>query len=100
MSDRYEGQPFLRLLECFVLWSIDQLPVEQAARLEEMAPRLASVYGRSGSWQDIVANEMEFSACIPDALRGMWERTLDNVQDGTAVDPEVWARQVVDSNFN
>ena len=30
MNDRYEGKPFLRLLECYVLWSVDQLRPGQA----------------------------------------------------------------------
>jgi hypothetical protein len=43
---------------------------------------------------------MEFSPDLPDALRGMWERTLANAGDQRdTVDPEVWAQQVVDSNF-
>lgn len=43
---------------------------------------------------------MEFSPDLPDTLRGMWERTLANVGDQRdTVDPEVWAQQVVDSNF-
>jgi hypothetical protein len=42
MSDRYEGKPFLRLLECYVLWSVDELPASQAELLKEMTPRLAS----------------------------------------------------------
>jgi len=99
VSDRYEGRPFLRLLECFVLWSVGQLPMEQAARLEEMAPKLAVVYGTSGSWQNLVVSEMEFSEGISEALRGMWERTVDNAGDALDIDPEIWAQQVVDSNF-
>lgn len=100
MNDRYEGKPFLRLLECYVLWSVDHLPLGQAEKLEEMAPRLAATYGVDGTWQDIVAAQMEFSNGLPGALREMWERTLAIAgEQRVTVDPEVWAQQVVDSNF-
>lgn len=100
MSDRYEGKPFLRLLECYVLWSVDELPANQAEKLEEMTPKLASTYGTDGAWHDIVAAQMEFSPGLADAFRGMWERTLANAGDQRdTIDPELWAQQVVDSNF-
>ena len=100
MSDRYEGRPFLHLLECFVLWSVDELPASQAAILDEMAPKLASAYGSAGSWQDIVAAQMELSPELTDALRGMWERTLAGAGgQRDTVDPKLWAQQVVDLNF-
>ena len=53
MTDRDDGKPFLRLLEC-----------------------------------------------VPGALPRMWERTLVNVGGRVGeVDAELWAQQVVDSNF-
>lgn len=100
MSDRYEGKPFLRLLECYVLWSVKQLHPDHETTLGEVAPKLAAAYGLDGSWQEIVAAQMEFPPDLPNALRGMWERTLASTGDqGEAVDPELWAQQVVDSNF-
>ncbi len=100
MTDRYDGKPFLRLLECYVLWSVGRLSQGQADALEGMAPKLAATYGADGTWQDIVAAQMEFSPGLPEALRGMWDRTLVNAGGGQdAVDPELWAQQVVDSNF-
>ena len=100
MSDRYEGKPFLRLLECYVLWSVDELPADLAEMLEGMTPNLASVYETSGTWQDIVAAQMEFPSDLVDTLRGMWDRALASAGDQRdAIDPESWAQQVVDSNF-
>lgn len=100
MSDRYEGQPLLRVLECYVLWSVDHLAPGQAEKLELMAPGLAATYGTDGTWQEIIAAQMAFPPSLPDALRGMWERTLANARDQRdTVDPELWAQQVVDSNF-
>lgn len=100
MSGRYSGKPFLRLLECYVLWSVGQLPKEQAEMLEGMAPKLGATYGVDGTWQEVVASQMEFPPDLSEALQGMWDRTLVDAggQRGT-VDPEIWAQQVVDSNF-
>jgi hypothetical protein len=65
-----------------------------------MTARLAATYGVDGTWQDIVAAQMEFSPGLPDALREMWDRTLANAGDQRdTIDPELWAQQVVDSNF-
>lgn len=100
MTGRYEGKPFLRLLECYVLWSVDQLPSGQADALEVMAPKLAATYGVEGTWQDVVAAQMEFPPDLPDALRGMWERALvDAGGSRDTVDAELWAQRVVDSSF-
>jgi hypothetical protein len=100
VNDRYDGKPFLRLLECYVLWSIDRLPMEYSEQLEEMTPRLAATYGADGTWQEIVAAQMEFPPGLPDALRGMWERTLANADEQQGeIDSQFWAQQVVDSNF-
>lgn len=97
---RYDGKPFLRLLECYVLWAVGQLSAEDAESLEAMSASLAATYGRDGTWQRIVAAEMEFPAELPSALRGMWERTLGDAGDKRdSIDPESWARQVVDTNF-
>jgi hypothetical protein len=97
---RYDGRPFLRLLECYVLWSVDQLSQDQAEKLEEMTPSLAATYGSGGTWQDIVAAQMELGPEVPGALRGMWERTLATAGgQPDAVDAERWAQEVVDANF-
>lgn len=68
--------------------------------LTAMTPKLQETYGRSGSWQDIVAAEMGLSDDLPAALRTMWERTVAASHD-QSVRPgvEEWARQVVDANF-
>ena len=105
-GDKCRGAPFvyrttcIELIECYVLWEVDRLPQGQADALESMAPKLAATYGADGTWQDIVAAQMGFYPGLPEALRGMWDRTLVSAGGGQdAVDPEHWAQQVVDSNF-
>jgi hypothetical protein len=40
MQQRYAGRPFLRLLECYVLWAAGVLPAADEQRLEAMTPKL------------------------------------------------------------
>lgn len=58
--DRYAGKPFLRLLDSYFLDVIGQLGEAQNAALVAMQPRLAAVYRDQGSWQEIVARQMDF----------------------------------------
>src|SRR5262245_59608418 len=99
-DDRYAGRPFLRLLDCFVLWSIGELPAGQAAQLTEITPDLQRVYGTTGTWQQIVSTQMNFTDQLPDKLRAMWERNTNLARERhehlSSVD---WARAVVDQNF-
>lgn len=97
---RYQGRPFLRLLECYVLWAVGQLDARQAEVLERMTPKLRQTYRTGGSWQEIVAAEMGFPDSLPEALRSMWARNQQIARDdGTELEPEQFARMVADSNF-
>src|SRR5215211_6368897 len=55
---RYDGKPFLRLLECYVLWAAGRLPDDEAAQLDRMTPKLREIYGANGSWHDIVVAQI------------------------------------------
>ena len=97
---RYDGKPFLRFLDCYVLKSIGELDVQQERALDAMAPKLASLYGEEGTWFDIVASQMHFPATLPDQIKGIWERgKADAAQKGIVVSPDEFTRQFVDTNF-
>lgn len=99
-SDRYAGKPFLRVLECYVLWAVGELGVDQAETLERMTPKLRQTYHAGGSWQEIVAAQMEFSESMPDALRSMWDKNQAIAREnGVVLEAEEFARMVVDSNY-
>ena len=68
-NPRYEGRPFLRLLEFYVLWAIGELSGKQALFLEEITPKLRSTYHREGDWQSIIVAEMEFPPHPPAKIR-------------------------------
>lgn len=76
-EDHYESRPFLRLLECLALDAIDALDPEQRAALEAMAPTLAESLGREGTWQQIVAAQMNWGDGIEVAIRELWDRNRE-----------------------
>ncbi|GAA4786862.1 hypothetical protein [Lysobacter hankyongensis] len=97
---RYDGKPFLRLLELYVLNSIGELSDLDANRLRELEPGLRETYGVSGSWVEIVGAVMEFKPSLPDKIRDLWFATIarSNAR-GDAPDPEQFACAFVDANF-
>lgn len=96
-TDRYKGRPFLRFLECYVLWAIGELSDQDAARLDLIAAEQRRIHGYEGTWQEIVARQMDFPEGLRDALASMWERNLTRArQAGEHLDPEPWAAEVVD----
>lgn len=98
--DRYIHKPFLRLLECYVLNSIEQLDDNQRAILAQMEPKLASVYKMNGSWLDIVRFQMNFPESLPKQIKDIWSKYLDEAKkQGAHVDPNEFAKSFVDQNF-
>ncbi|MCP3675258.1 MAG: hypothetical protein GY829_12405 [Gammaproteobacteria bacterium] len=98
--DRYTGKPFLRLIECYVLNSIDQLDDAQRSTLIKMEPKLSGVYNIQGSWLEIVSAQMEFPETFPDQIRDFWNGYLEHAKSqGQSVDPNEFAISFVDQNF-
>jgi hypothetical protein len=80
-DDRYTGRPFLRLIECLALDAIGALDPVQRELLEKMAPQLAESLGREGTWQQIVAAQMQWGEGIEDAIREVWDRNNELARD-------------------
>lgn len=99
-NSRYEGKPLLRLLECYVLWVIEELPEKDAATLREMTPKLRSVYRLEGDWQQIVVTVMQLPSDIPGAIRNIWLKNSEIAQrNGTLLTPQQFAEMFVDQNL-
>ncbi|MGK6321433.1 hypothetical protein [Sphingomonas sp. DT-204] len=97
---RYDGKPFLRLLDCYVLKSIGELDAQQESSLKAMEPKLADIYGQGGSWFDIVANQMDFPPTLPSQIKSIWDAGKANAAlQGVTVSPEEFTQQFVDKNF-
>jgi hypothetical protein len=98
--NRYEGKPFLRLLECFVLSAIDALTDEQHAALTALEPKLHQLYGTQGSWSEVVAAQMGFPESVAEKIREIWRiNSAKFAQAGAQINPEDFAQNFVDTNF-
>lgn len=103
MSDelnRYEGKPFLRLLECYVLEAVGQLHEEQRATLLKMEPQICQVYQRDGAWFEVINAEMGFTEDTVTQIRQVWAANLEKAKEmGASIDPNAFAMEYVDRFF-
>lgn len=66
-----------------------------------MTPKLREVYNRQGSWQEIVAGEMELLPDLPQHIQALWTRNKQRVENsGVELPAEEFARMLVDQNFD
>lgn len=99
-NPRYDGKPLLRLLELYVLRSIDKLLPEDQRTLEGIAPKLQALYGGNGDWHEAVAAAVRMSAHMPAAIRDMWTRNVEIARiNGVTLHPQNFAEMFVDENF-
>ena len=97
---RYDGKPFLRLLDSYVLKAIGCLDPQQEAGLVAMEPKLAEVYGSTGGWDAIVAGQMDFPEGLSTQILQIWEAGKRKAAElGVVPDPNEFTRQFVDANF-
>lgn len=71
-ADRYEGRPLLRLLDCYILEVIGQLDERQRETLVRMEPKLQLTFKSSGSWANILEEQMDFMPSVPGKIRDFW----------------------------
>jgi hypothetical protein len=99
-SQRYQGKPLLRLLECYVLKSLDLLPESDGRNLTTMQPKLAQIYGKQGTWDEIIAATMELPKNMPSLIRDMWARNQEIAKaNGVTLTPQQFAEMFVDQNL-
>jgi hypothetical protein len=90
--DRYANNPFLRLLDSYVLKAIGQLDEKHEQSLRQMTPDLVKIYGVQGSWDEIVAQEMEFSPDTPSKIKEIWEKNVEMAKaQRQSIDPKEFA---------
>jgi len=101
VSDRYEGKPFLRLLDSYVLAAIGHLDDANANWLTEAEPHFRATFGAKGSWRDIVMSRMQFPEGMEASIREIWQqgRVKFLAMDGTEPDPVAFTHQFVDTKF-
>ena len=101
MTDRYEGKPFLRLLDSYVLDTIGHLDEANRKWLVEAEPYFRETFGGKGGWRDIVATRMQFPEGIDAAIVEAWEKGSVRFRADTGEDPHPvqFTHMFVDQNF-
>lgn len=100
MTDRYQGKPFLRLLDSYILDAIGQLSYEEKDGLAIVQPRLAQLYRTDGTWQEIVAGQLDLPESFPQEVERIWTSYLANAKaQGLAVNPNEFVERFVGENF-
>lgn len=101
MNDRYEGKPFLRLLDSYVLDAIGELDEANENWLVEAEPHFRHTFGEEGSWRDIVEKRMQFPDGMKAAIIEVWDKGRISYlwEKGEKADPVGFAHSFVDSNF-
>ena len=101
MSDRYEGKPFLRLLDSYVLDAIGYLDSDAQANLTRLEPKFHKAFNTPGDWRTIVATVMQFPEGMPGAIGEVWEkgRVRFVQENGHEPDPMEFTRIFVDTKF-
>lgn len=99
-SNRYDGKPMLRLLECYVLWAIGKLEPKEEQALAQMEPKLRKVLNQPGNWREIIAGAMSLPANMPELIRTNWAENLVIAEQHSAtLAPQQFAEMFVDDNF-
>ncbi|WP_230279959.1 hypothetical protein [Croceicoccus sp. Ery15] len=101
IEGRYNGKPFLRLLDSYVLAATGYLDPIADRSLTAMEPQFHKAFGQTGSWRSIVEQRMKFRPGMPGAIREVWDKgRLKFLQaNGKEPDPREFTRHFVDTNF-
>lgn len=101
MSDRYAGKDFLRFVDAWVLDAIGHLDEPTRAYCAAMEPTLRQSLGLTGSWQQMVAQQMKFAPDLPAQIRKIWEdgKARFEADNDSPADPVQFAMIFVDRNF-
>lgn len=97
---RYDENPFLRLLDGYVLRAIGELCLLEEAELAALEPALAQASGVQARWFDVVAARMRFADDMPVLIARLWnEEQAGPSCPGVGVTPAEFTRVFVDMNF-
>ena len=99
-GDRYDD-PFVRILELYVLKAIGALEAEDEKQMKELTPELQRIYQHGTGWTKIVEHVMEFPSEAWEEIRTEWiERKREVAEaEGRRLKPEEFAREFADRYF-
>jgi hypothetical protein len=99
-NPRYSGKPLLRLLECYVLRAIGELPEKDAEILANITPKLQEIYAHEGQWPEIVAATVNLPPQASETIKDMWERNQKIASDSNVLlSAQEFAEMFVDDNL-
>ncbi|MCG2593859.1 hypothetical protein LZ009_13830 [Ramlibacter sp. XY19] len=99
-QDRYEGRPLLRLLDCYILDTIGELPPAQRETLEKIEPQLQEAFGSTGGWRSIVEEQMGLLPSVALGMETLWAAfQQDEERLGNQAKSSDFVRAFVDQNF-
>ena len=98
-QDRYAGKPFLKLVDSFVLKCIGALDPPSEAMLEQMTPKLQQTFDRTGTWEEIVMDQLGFEPAVRTAIRDLWARNQEIAREnGVTLTPMQFTEMFVANN--
>ena len=98
-TNRYDGKPFLKLVDSFVLKCINELDETQEQLLKEMEPKLQGTYNSTGTWDEIVMQELGFDENVIPAIKDLWEKNIAIAKENKAeLSPKEFTIMFVDTN--
>ena len=101
MNDRYKGNSFLRVLECYALRAIDKLTNENELTLREMTPHLRQTFNVDGDWCKIVEQVMDFPTDMPEKIKAIWLKNQELAStNNEELQPQHFAELFIDRNFS
>ena len=99
-QDRYKNNPFLRLLDCYILDAIGELRPEHKAALKKLEPKLRKTFHAKGSWRQIVEDRMGFLPTVAVNIEMSWAGYLESEERlGREVAADSFVRDFVAQNF-
>ena len=69
-------------------------------KLEEMTPKLRSVYGVQGDWQQVISVAVQLPPSMPTMIRDLWTRNTEIARkNGVTLMLQAFAEMFVDQNL-
>lgn len=98
-QDRYAGKPFLKLVDSFVLKCIGELDASQENLLLQMTPKFQQTFNHSGSWEEIVMDQLHFGPEVRSTIKDLWAKNQGIAKhNGTTLTPMQFVEMFVANN--
>ena len=90
----------LKFLELYVIHCLGLLSDEDKKNMEDITPYLAKMFGKKGTWVQIIAAGMDFPPRLPEMIQQVWqENQVIAKQHNVTLSPQQFAEMFVDENL-